>query len=128
MTNLRILKRDPNVIFIPPSLEKIWRQAKDSTGGYIYGPDKPLVLADVPVVVNNGIAAGASTFFLVGDFTWVKVLHRFMPNGKLVMVARTGDYKFNTFETMYRATERWDQNLTPGYGPGIIKITGVNAP
>ena len=128
--NLRVLRRTPNVVFIPPSLAKIWRQAKGSTGGsYLFDPSQPMSIDGVPVVSIDGIAAGAATFFLVGDFSWVQAQWRLMANGRLAMVAKSSlGANFSTDQTTFRIAERWDANLTPGYGPSIVKVTGINAP
>jgi Phage capsid family len=131
--NLRVLKRPPSVIFIPWALAKYWRLAKNSTGGYLFDPAQPMSIDGVPVVGHDGIAAGTSTFFLVGDFSWVTALWRLMPNGRLVSVAVSGEAviggasDFADDSTTFRLIERWDQNLSPGYGPSIVKVTGVNA-
>jgi Phage capsid family len=126
--NLRSLKRYPNVIFAPWSLVKLWRLAQDTTGGFLFDPAEPLSIDGVVVVGHDGISAGGSTFFLVGDFERVKALFRLMPNGRLISVAYSADQNFNSDQTTFRLIERWDQNLTPGYGPSIVQVTGVNAP
>jgi Phage capsid family len=125
--SLRILKRDPTAIFVPWALAKLWRLAKSTTGQYLFDPAEPLSIDGVPVVGHNGIASGASTFFLVGDWSRVKALWRLLPNGRLVSLAISADANFNNFTTTFRLIERWDQNLTPGYGPSIVKVTGVAA-
>jgi Phage capsid family len=94
----------------------------------LFDPQQPLSIDGVPVVGHDGISAGGSTSFFVGDWSRVKALWRLMPNGRLVSVAYSADVNFNTDQTTFRLIERWDQNLTPGYGPSIVQVTAVNAP
>lgn len=128
--NLRTLGRYPNAVWISASLAKIWRQAKASTGGsYLFDPAQPMSIDGVPVDTHFGVPSGAATYFFVGDMAKIVQLHRILPGNVLYRVDWTPDgSNFNTDQTTFRGITRWDYNVTPGYGPSIIKVTGVNAP
>jgi len=130
VTSLRALGRYPNAILIGPSLARVWRSAKATTGGsYLFDPAAPMSIDGVPVYEHYGIPAGASTYAFVGDFSRVVMLHRLLPGGLLYRVDWSDlGASFATDSRTFRVFTRWDAAVTPGYGPSIVKITGINAP
>ncbi|MDQ2934078.1 MAG: phage major capsid protein [Chloroflexota bacterium] len=126
---LRAAKRPPNVSFAPTNHVKKLRKLKGSTGGaYLIEPDAPLVVDGVPIVPLDGLANSAGSVAYVGDFRKIVVLFRYLPNGMLLMLAKS-DYgsNFAVDKTSVRAIERLDQNVIPGSEPSFVKITGVDA-
>jgi capsid protein len=129
---LKALRRSPNACFIPTGLFKLWRTAKGTGGGsYLFPPNQPLFLDDVPVIPLGSLANGASVPGYIGDFRSIVAMWRLLPPyGLLLSAARVmlGVTDFRDDRWTYRLIERFDLKLIPNQGPAITKITAINSP
>lgn len=127
LSTLRGRGRFPNVVFISPQVEAVWRKARVGTNApYYFQPDRPMALAGCPVVTTYGL--NGSGVIVAGDARQSVLANRLLPNRRVVQVDRSDALYLTTDKSIYRVLERVGFQVIPGSGVDSFIRVSITLP